>query len=52
MHRDTLRDMLKLINNSTSNSLDPQEREIFYAERRRLAALLRYEIQHSKVDDA
>jgi hypothetical protein len=44
MEAEDIRDILRLVNNSTSNSLNPQVREVYYAERKRLVKMLTTEL--------
>jgi hypothetical protein len=44
MDRNTVEAVLKLVNNSTSNSLNQAVRQVYFAERTRLASLLKLEL--------
>lgn len=49
MDSQTLRDLLDFVGDSTANSLDPLVRQLYKAERERLAEVLKTEVRRSNL---
>lgn len=48
MDSDTIRELLKFVNNSTAQSLVPEVRQVYYVERKRLHDVLTEELREAE----